>query len=153
MDIVIRDALFEDCCHVAAHLRAADAAEVSESNPSSTPFNTVLDSWQVSDWCRVALLDGEPAVLWGVRQIDEQTGAPWLLATDRLQEVRREFVRQSREEVSKMLASYPRLYNFVHITNTLSQQWLQWLGFDLYDKPAGRNNNFYLFTSRGFFNV
>jgi hypothetical protein len=148
--VTVREALFEDAVHIAYNLREADRCELQETGD---PVDLLLKGWQVSDWCNVALVDGLPAVIWGVAGADERTGSPWLLATDAIDKISKTFLMHCKPDIDRMLAAYPRLFNYVHIGNHKAQQWLQWLGFDLYNQPTGQNNQFYLFTSKGFFNV
>lgn len=153
--IEVREALFEDAFFVASRLRESDKRELLAASPDD-PERRVLDSWRVSDWSRVALVDGEPAVLWGVAQciqMGEQYGSPWLLATEKITKIRRGFVEKCLEDKDLVMNSYPKLFNLVHRENLLSQSWLQWMGFVLHKEPTGNNGQFYLFTSQGFFDV
>lgn len=151
--IEIREARFEDAVFVAHRLRDADKKELRASSPDSDPASCVLNSWQSSDWCKIALVDGEPAVIWGVAPcpaVGEKYGSPWLLATEKITEIRRGFIEHCKQEIAQVMSSYPHLFNYVHKDNALSQQWLQWLGFVMHKEPTGNNNEFFLFTSKEF---
>jgi len=148
--VTIRDALFEDAVHIAYNMRDEDRKELQASG--GDPVDLLLDGWAKSDWCKVALVDGLPSVIWGVSPCDEETGSPWLLATDAIVKIKKTFLMNCRPDVDRMQQQYKRLFNYVHINNKIAQQWLVWLGFDLHKEPTGENKDFYLFT-KGVFNV
>ncbi len=148
--VTIREALFEDAVHIAYNMRDEDRKELQASG--GDPVDLLLDGWAKSDWCKVALVDGLPSVIWGVSPCDEETGSPWLLATDAIVKIKKTFLMNCRPDVERMQQQYKRLFNYVHINNKIAQQWLVWLGFDLHKEPTGENKDFYLFT-KGVFNV
>jgi len=148
--VTIRDALFEDAVHIAYNMRDEDRKELQASG--GDPVDLLLDGWAKSDWCKVALVDGLPSVIWGVSPCDEETGSPWLLATDAIVKIKKTFLMNCRPDVERMQQQYKRLFNYVHINNKIAQQWRVWLGFDLHKEPTGENKDFYLFT-KGVFNV
>jgi hypothetical protein len=148
--VTIREALFEDAVHIAYNMRDEDRKELQASG--GDPVDLLLDGWEKSDWCKVALVDGLPSVIWGVSPCDEETGSPWLLATDAIVKIKKTFLMNCRPDVDRMQQQYKRLFNYVHINNKIAQQWLVWLGFDLHKEPTGENKDFYLFT-KGVFNV
>ena len=98
----------------------------------------------------MALVDGVPAVIWGVRESIEGFGSPWLLATDAITKIKKTFLVKCRPDIERMQQQFDCLFNYVHIHNTVAQQWLAWLGFNIYLNPCGKNGEFYLFT-RGVF--
>lgn len=146
--VIIREALFEDAVHIAYHMRAEDREELQASG--GDPVDLLLSGWQTSDWCKAALVDGVPAVIWGVAKCGEDIGSPWLLATDAILKIKKTFLMKCKPDIDRMQQEYKKLFNYVHINNKLAQQWLEWLGFDLHREPTGENGDFYLFT-RGVF--
>ena len=86
-------------------------------------------------WC--CEYQGVPALMWGVSRkgcILSDVGLPWLLGTDAIRAVQREFLRQSRSWVRRMHRDFERLENHVHAANKLSIRWLRWCGFVVEDK-------------------
>jgi hypothetical protein len=140
-----------DAAHVdriAANMRADDRREVWASD-RRTPGEALRLSLGMSQMAWTCLVRGEPAFMWGVSRpgsILSVTGVPWLLGTDEIVDVRREFLRQSRGFVDLMQAPFERLENYVHADNRLSRRWLKWCGFTL-DPEAVRMNgeDFYRF--------
>lgn len=142
--VTIRGAYFEDAVHIAYNMRADDRAELQASG--GDPVDLLLSGWQSSDWCKAALVDGVPAVIWGVSRCDKETGSPWLLATDGIKQIKKTFLMSCKPDIERMQKEYKKLFNYVHINNKLAQQWLVWLGFDICKEPTGNNGEFYLFT-------
>lgn len=151
--IVILPATPAEVEHVAAHLRAADHLELALSRPVD-PIDTVRESYLVTDWCNAVRVDDEPAILYGVTrsQAMADCGVPWMVATDRILEISREFILGSRIEAERMHQHYRFLINQVHCENHISIRWLRWLGFHVDEKPTGPQGVFFNFW-RGIPNV
>jgi len=139
----------EHAIYIGERLRSGDARELeaAEGGPIDSVF-CVVDSFENSRWCNVALLDDEPAVIYGVAPSPAilDSGSPWLLGTSKAKKLRKQFITRSKSEVEMMLVSYPFLHNLVHSKNLLSIKWLIWLGFKVnFDKPCGTNDEFLFF--------
>lgn len=87
--------------------------------------------------CWTATLDNEPVAIFGVnrRSMTSDVGVPWLLGTDRLGDMKKLFVRQSRPYLARFMRAFPKMQNWVHVDNQASIDWLRWLGFAM-DEPA-----------------
>lgn len=127
-------------------LRDADRREVELS--SGKPAGIILrESVALSDWARVAALDGDPVVLYGLAAIQPGIGAPWMVATDRIREIGRQFMPACRREVDIMQRQYPLLWNRVATFNTCSIRWLRRLGFTVATNVlTGTDSAFHDFT-------
>lgn len=146
MRIEISPALGEDVRHVAHHLRDADFIELALSRADATPFETVLESAAGSDWCEALRVDGRAIVLYGLYPSQMRgSGVPWMVATQDIHRIERDFVRRCRPVVGRMLDAYPYLYNQVHCDNETSIRWLRWLGFSIDDAPSGPGGAFFYF--------
>ena len=145
-EIIVRDAIQTDVDHVAANLRDADLVELRAAG-FDDPAGEVRRGWVGSDWTRSVLIDGVPAILYGVAPTGLQgCGSPWMLATDGIRAITRQFLLGSRGEVERMREAYCFLVNQVHRGNALSIRWLRWLGFTIDPEPAGRDGQFFTFT-------
>ena len=140
-----------DAAHIApiaADMREADRREVWASHRHE-PEQALVASLERSDLAWTCLVDGVPAFMWGAARqgsLITFTGSPWLLATPRIEMVRRDFLRRSRFYVDVLQARFPRLENYAHAGNRLSLRWLKWCGFSVADAPTMLNNEpFYLF--------
>lgn len=127
---------------IANHLRQADRVELGLENTEDLEL-LLLHSLNISTWCKVGLVDGIPAIAYGVAPSDNLVeGVCWMLATDRIRHVRRRFIRDCGREVEKMLSVYPYIHNHVHVGNAIALRWLRWLGFTFDPKPVGPGEQF-----------
>jgi len=141
----LRDATPADVEYVAAHLRAADVVELRATGLPD-PAEAVRESARISTWTRAAVVGDDVAAVYGVTPTAAPgVASPWMLGTDAIHRVGREFLRASVGEVERMMGDNLLLFNRVHVDNTVSLAWLRWLGFTISDKPAHDNPNFYDF--------
>lgn len=61
--------------------------------------------------------------------VDPQTGLVWLLGSDEIQDISRQFLRESRQWLERIGSQYELLTNVVHEDNHLHHKWLRFLGF------------------------
>ena len=130
---------------IAANMREADKREVWASD-SWLPLPAVSKSLAMSVEAWTCFVEGSPAFMWGVARqgnILADVGIPWLLGTDAISKVDREFIRQSRAYVDRMHRHFHRLENIVHAENTLSIRWLKWCGFSIEKEPVERNGEMF----------
>ena len=60
-------------------------------------------------------------------------GSAWLLGTRRLPQIKKFFLKNSKEKVEELLNGFDYLTNFVMKSNMLSYRWLKWLGAEFND--------------------
>jgi hypothetical protein len=121
---------------IAPLMRAADLAELDAHG--CDPLEALLRGVADSVYCRTLLADGVPAMMWGVTQITDTVWSPWALGTDAINTDRRGFMVFSREELDRVVAKYPVLFNHVDYRNAPAIRWLQWLGFEMMEpEPIG----------------
>jgi hypothetical protein len=142
-------ALPEHLPAIAENMREADRREVWASH-RHTPQEALEYALGLSPLAWTCQVDGKPAFIWGAAReefVISQTGAPWLLATESILKVRREFLLYCPYYVQWMHRRFARLENIVHADNHLSIRWLKWCGFTVEeDAPETRNGEkFYLF--------
>lgn len=130
---------------LAMNMRDADLDEIYAL--SDEPVLTVLNrSRRASLKCWTVLVDDEPSIIFGVAPISllSGKGAPWMLATPRIEEIASRFVRHSRRYVDEMQRGYKTLENVVDERNELSKKWLRWLGFEIGEACAvGRHGEMF----------
>jgi len=126
----IREASRDDCILLAKHLRQADLEEISHSS-GLAPQDALLYSYAVSDACYSAWLGDKIILVFGCGGIRGQYGCPWMLSTDLLGSVRREFVEHCRTITGAMLDAYDYLENYIWVGNKKHIHWLKWLGFTI----------------------
>lgn len=134
---------------IADRMRQADRDEVAASSGSS-PLHALSYSFRKSHYRWTVLMDGQPEIMFGVGDVSilGGVGAPWLLATDAVNKVTREFIRQSRPLVRQLSARYDVLRNMVDLRNTVSIRWLEWLGFKFFEPIEHNGHLFMIFEMR-----
>jgi hypothetical protein len=123
-----------DLTELAENLRAQDRAELDASG--WTDYAEALDvATKTSRWSRAATINGELACVFGCAEhgsLLAPSGVPWLLGTDVLPRHRRVLQQWAPRYIAAMLQEYPRLYNAVHVDNTVAVHWLERLGFKMH---------------------
>jgi len=131
--------------YIAANMRDEDSKEVWASS-SKTPIQALTDGWNSSHFVTVVTVNHIPCVMMGLvkRDVLSGHGVPWLLGTTGALKHRRQFLKLSPPVIQQMLDVCPMLYNWVHVENTLSIEWLKWLGFTLCKpEPYGVNGELF----------
>jgi len=116
---------------IAANMREADVTEIWLSG-HRTPHQAMQEGFEMSvkAW---TIMDGDtPIGMFGVSSVSllGDMGIPWLLSTDAMLKIRKQFVRESISYLLEIHKLYPKLVNFVHAGNVQSLRWLTWMGFD-----------------------
>lgn len=125
-----RPAVIEDCLDLAPRMRKQDMDEVRASHGHS-PVEALLSSLNCSEEAFSIIHNDQVIGMFGVAPIVNRLGTPWLLASDELPQVSREFLPESRKWIESLAPRYDVLINYVHHKNTVSKRWLKWLGFNL----------------------
>lgn len=117
---------------LAQGMREADRQEVWAAG-HQTPEQAVHLSLAASRQAWVGLADERVVFIVGVGSgtILCLTGVPWLLATNKMEQHARRFLRESREMVAVMREDYALLRNYVDVRNRVAIRWLRWLGFEI----------------------
>lgn len=117
--------------NVASRMSEADAIEVMACS-GYTPEQAVLESASKSDFCIIASWNGKPQAVFGLLSQTFEgvvVGSPWMLATEDVHAVPREFLKQSRLWVKSFTETCDILFNMVDARHTRAMRWLEWLGF------------------------
>lgn len=131
----------EHCRLMAPHLRAVDVDEVW-SMCAMRPIDALLYSVQDSkEALTVMMPDSDIPVmmfgLGGAASILDRKRSVWLLATDQMRRVKRDFIMESGRYL-ETLAAGETVYNYVLQGNSASLRWLRMLGFSIMEpKPFG----------------
>jgi len=136
MTVEFIDATMEHCKIIAENMRECDKNEVWASSHQE-PLTALVESLKLSTYAQTATLDGVPCAMYGVgaKNVLDDWGAPWMLATDDLRLWGKQFLMRSIRVIREMLQFHPILFNFVDARNAASIQWLIWLGFDVSPQP------------------
>lgn len=84
------------------------------------------------------LVDEVPAAMFGaaVHHENSDIGCPWLLGTERLLLIQRQFLRESRYWRDLIAQPFGLLLNAVHEDNKVHIKWLRWLGFQFHEQSG-----------------
>ena len=117
---------------VGANMREEDIREIAIVS-TLMPRVEIVRCFNRSSLCWTAVIDDEPAALFGVAKgaEDANIGIPWLLGTDKTRTVRKAWLQESRRYLEEMRKLHPKLVNYVDVNNGQSVRWLRWLGFYL----------------------
>jgi hypothetical protein len=134
---------------IAAKMREADRREIWASH-RHTPRKALECSLERSDLAWTCFVDGVAAFMWGAARqgsLLSAKGSPWLLGTDAILKVRKDFLRCCPFFVERMQRRFPRLENYIHAENLLSIRWLKWCGFTCDEEApeAINDEDFFLF--------
>lgn len=142
MNVYAVDTIPEHLEIVAGKMRADDVREIWAAG-KRTPLSSLKMSFYLSKYRKTIMLDGEPVGLFGVvpQSALGGTGVPWMLGTDAITKISRKFLRGCKVYVPEMISQFERLENYVDARNTVSIQWLKWLGFVIMEpEPYGHLN-------------
>lgn len=127
----------QDSKELAPNLRESDKRELSALSARDYEHTLYLGAL-VSNPSRTIIHEGKVIGMYGVSPlftINPKYGCVWCLASDKLSEIKMQFVRQSLSEIEDMAKGFTKLINFVHAENTESIEWLKFLGFSLSKDP------------------
>ncbi len=118
-------------------LREADRIEVLRSHGHSEE-KALRSSLRRSRYALTALVDDAPVAMFGVAPsgLISTSGVIWLLATDESEKHWMRFGKISRDAVEFFRTQFSVIENFVDAENTISINWLRWLGFTLAPEPV-----------------
>lgn len=135
MSWLVRPATSDDAEYIAAHLRAEDLREIAKMHDE--PHEAVMRSFRWSDEVSVFVVDGRPALLFGV--MDSMTGVPkcWALGTDDCRKYSRIMVKLGRHISDALADKYWEMENWCDADYTASLRWLRLLGFTVEDPQDG----------------
>jgi hypothetical protein len=119
---------------LAPRLRPEDIIEITVASPEleleeilNLCVETSTDSYAVVDE------DDGCVAIFGVRDMDKDSGIPWFLSCDLFfTKYKKRFIKEGPEFLKKLFGSKKHLYNYVSKDNTRSQRWLQSLGFTIH---------------------
>lgn len=137
---------------LAPRLRPEDIIEITVASPEleleeilNLCVETSTDSYAVVDE------DDGCVAIFGVRDMDKDSGIPWFLSCDLFfTKYKKRFIKEGPEFLKKLFGSKKHLYNYVSQDNTRSQRWLQSLGFTIYKQEIKfKDVVFYAFDKKG----
>ena len=133
-----RPAKLDDVFELYEEMRIDDFKEILGLDQH--PWTALQESFTYSQK-KFSLMDknNQLIAMFGVAATHVPTvGCVWMLGTDRIRFVKRDFIRNSKAWVDELMGDYRCLVNLVSSSNKISMRWLKWLGADfLREKPKG----------------
>ena len=137
---------------LAPRLRPEDITEITVASPELN-LEEILNLCVESSTDTYAVVDKDDGcvAIFGVRDMDEDSGIPWFLSCELFfSKYKRRFIKEGPEYLKKLFGSKKHLYNYVSKDNTRSQRWLQSLGFTIHKQEIKfKDVVFYAFDKRG----
>lgn len=130
---------------IANNMRDQDVAEVWASS-HQTPMEALMTGWNDSEYSVVITVNKKPAAMVGIlrRDVLSGIGIVWVLGTDEIVRYKKQFLIHSKAVINELLTLSPKLYNYVHVKNTVSVEWLRRTGFTLEpEEPFGPDNEMF----------
>ena len=125
---IFRDAEYGDGYALAPNLREADKNEMKAATGQVGP-SSLEAGIKDSEHCWVMEVGDEPAALYGYRESESNSAYIWLMGSDVIQDVRWQFLRESKNVIKRLLKTYDSLWSLADVRNTKHQEWYEWLGF------------------------
>jgi hypothetical protein len=122
----IRIARKEDCLVIGTNVRKQDALEIWNYD-RTLPHQAVLNSFNNSTVVMTVENRGKQVAMFGIMIL---VGVPtlWMFSTDDLNQIGRNFLKNTREWINKMLEEYPVLIAYADMRNKESRRWLDFVG-------------------------
>jgi hypothetical protein len=144
----VRDSTLADAYILSKNLRDIDIEEL-EAASNTSPLDALLGGFGGKGTKTKTIINHDEVIgMFGVGDCPhlENYGVIWLLGSDGIDKVKRQFLRECRAYVEDLQKPYEVVYNWVHPANWKSLKWLQFCGFEIRDKRklGIKNQEFYL---------
>ena len=137
---------------LAPRLRPEDITEITVASPE-LELEEILNLCIETSTDSYAVVDEEDGcvAIFGVRDMDEDSGIPWFLSCDLFfTKYKKRFIKEGPCVLKKLFGSKTHLYNYVSKENIKSQRWLKSLGFTIHKQEIKfKDVVFYAFDKKG----
>lgn len=140
--------------YIAEHLKTEDFREIVGASGVS-PRKEIDFCVRYSVWSMVAVIDGKPAAVFGIRPVDpiHRVGVVFMLTTEDTLKHKILTGRETKRAMKAFLQNWNCLYNYCDEGNTLVLKWLKFLGAEIYPAEPhgffGRKYHLFEFTPAG----
>ena len=137
---------------LAPRLRPEDIIEITVASPE-LELEEILNLCIETSTDSYAVVDEEDGcvAIFGVRDMDQDSGIPWFLSCDLFfTKYKKRFIKEGPCVLKKLFGSKTHLYNYVSKENIKSQRWLKSLGFTIHKQEIKfKDVVFYAFDKKG----
>ena len=124
----------EDIKYLAPRLRQSDKEEILAS-VGLTPYEALMIGYLENVIVfTIVNFENKPVAIFGIKDVGNNIGGIWLLATDKLKDIQYSFLRENKKVIDFLNTKYKILWNFVDCRNSLHIKWLKWCGFKFINK-------------------
>jgi len=143
----MRIASLKDCEELGKNLRKADLQEC-QAYGNIDGLQALLIGYLNSNICISIADDKSVIAIFGICGEINQPATIWMLASDRLSEISRKFLRENKKLIDYLNQQYPLLHNVCDARNDVHIKWLKWCGFTFINKQnlGYQNKPFYTFV-------
>ena len=140
----------EDVIELAEKLRPDDIKEIHLAS-GSTPYDSLTTSLQLSRFTWSIHYKDEVVGMFGIAEhpTDSDTGFPWLLSSEKLDECSLSFIKECPAVIDVMHSLYKTLMSISYEKHVVAHKWLRWCGFEqagTYTGIGPEKSTFILFT-------
>ena len=125
---IVRNSILEDCADLSPKLRLADRREVIAFTGKDVKTGLTL-AFNESTKCWSVTLDDEPIAIFGYCETADSSANIWLLGTDKIKDIKWQFLRESRKWLKTIVSEFDRVWAIADVRNKAHTNWYQWLGF------------------------
>lgn len=120
--IYFRSSIKEDIPRIIEDIRASDVeeCEIMETTPQDS-----LELGFKSKNCYTGIVNGKPEFMFGSVHYSNELGIAWLLGTNKIEEHKDEFIKNTPLIFSLLEGSFISLTNFIPSSNEKSAKWLE----------------------------
>ena len=129
---VVRRAEIGDGTELFPNLRTADKKEIIAAH-GNIQKETLEDGIRTSDECWAVVLEDETIALYGYRETDDNSAYVWMLGSEKLLDIRWQFLRATRNTIKQIIKKYDSLWSLSYAKNTVHSDWYKWAGFKVMD--------------------
>jgi len=135
---LVRDAEKGDGYDLGPSLRQADKEEIFAATGHNSPSEALEAGLWHSDKCWTVTLADEPIAIFGITADEDNTANVWMLGSDKIEDIRWQFLRESKKWIKRMSKDFSMLWACADARNTKHTDWYTWLGFEIaVTKPHG----------------
>jgi hypothetical protein len=129
--IEVMEATDEDAVRILPYLRERELSFLASKDEA--PHKIIMAEIARSLLAYTITVDGEPAVIWGVRlnaMLDDKAYI-WMLGSTYVDKHKIAFLRHSRKAVHAIAKRFSTLYGLVEYDFDASERWLRWMGCEI----------------------
>ena len=117
---------------MATRLRQSDIDEIWATNHIK-PFEALYEGWKNSVLSLTIEVSNEPVSMFGIAPttLTGDEAIIWMLSSDKINSIKKSFIKNNRRFIDMFLSMYPRLENWVSKENKKSVAWLKLLGANM----------------------